>query len=374
MAFDGECIDLLAQAWTTAESGNEFQPIEAVQTNVYDTGDILDLSTLISHEDLGYSTSSEFVDSLLRQLDDSSSSVPSSTCSSGVDSELFENSYSSASSIETPRLDESYYSLDHCTSSLSEALTPDDFHDILYSLSTAFADTSSSTAPQLKDVCSNLAQSNSAAYQQRQANDHSIDAQKEDRRPEACSTHQRSSSANAHEKPDVSYIELVANSIMASRDNSVLLGDIYQWITDNYPYYKHTNNSWRNSIRHNLSVNECFVKGKRVKNGRGFYWSIHASCIDAFKNGDFDRRKARRQVQQCNRAFSSALDELKHIQQRAFHRDAKPDTHTAYQHTDCVNPQMSSTPFRNQHYPSFHINAQPRDVYYDYSNTNYSHW
>lgn len=363
MAFDGESIDLLAQAWTAAESDIDFQPGDRKQTNLEEIDDTcedtLNLSTLISYEDLGYSTSSDFVDSILRELDDGDSSVTSSTDSFGVNSELFANSYSSASSVETPLFDENYSSLDHCTSSLNEALRPSDFHDLLNSLSTSLAANASSDAPLMSDVCSNLSQYTTSVYQ-RQSND------KEDLLLETGSSH-------THEKPDTSYIELVANAIMASSDNSVLLGDIYQWITDNYPYYKHTNNSWRNSIRHNLSVNECFVKGKRVKNGRGFYWSIHASCIDAFKNGDFDRRKARRQVQQCNRAFRSALDELKHIQQRVIRRCATPEIQTAYQYTDYTN-QVSSTPLRNQLQSQFRTNGFARDVYHDHTNSNYCYW
>ncbi len=106
---------------------------------------------------------------------------------------------------------------------------------------------------------------------------------------------------------------MIAYALLDSVDASLVLADIYQYIIDKYPYYKHTSNSWRTSIRHNLSVNECFVKGKRSKNGRGYFWSIHSSCLDSFKNGDFDRRKARRQVQKCNRAFSSAFTELQNM-------------------------------------------------------------
>ena len=36
-----------------------------------------------------------------------------------------------------------------------------------------------------------------------------------------------------------------------------------------YPFYKKTDDrAWRNSIRHNLSLNECFIKNGRADNGR----------------------------------------------------------------------------------------------------------
>ena len=171
---------------------------------------------------------------------------------------------------------------------------------------------------------------------------------------------------------------MIAYALLDSCDNSLLLGGIYQYIMDKYPYYKHTTHSWRTSIRHNLSVNECFVKGKRSKNGRGYFWSIHSSCLDSFKNGDFDRRKARRQVQHCNRAFSSAFSELGKLisctprTQSHVSITTHPHTmtsqlypmagHSQYQQhnvggTGYMAP-VSSTPVRNapypQHYAYYH--------------------
>jgi Forkhead domain len=55
-------------------------------------------------------------------------------------------------------------------------------------------------------------------------------------------------------------------------------------------------NRWRNSIRHNLSLNDCFVKAGRSANGKGHYWAIHPANLDDFKKGDFRRRKAQRKV------------------------------------------------------------------------------
>jgi hypothetical protein len=208
------------------------------------------------------------------------------------DESLWSSSLSDASSSISD--DDGYISLDQCPASLTEALDPEDFNTLLNSLTSSLPHDLLFSSNILDGACQNLSQC----------------AQK--------NINSSSSDSICPKKPDISYIELVAKAIMSSPDNSVLLGDIYKWIEDNFPYYKCTKNSWRNSIRHNLSVNECFVKSKRVKNGRGFFWSIHSSCIDAFRDGDFDRRKARRQVQQCNRAFSSAFSELQNLQQNCI--------------------------------------------------------
>nr|XP_018909750.1 PREDICTED: hepatocyte nuclear factor 3-gamma [Bemisia tabaci] len=97
-------------------------------------------------------------------------------------------------------------------------------------------------------------------------------------------------------KPQHSYIGLIAMAILSSPENKLVLSDIYQYILDNYPYFRTRGPGWRNSIRHNLSLNDCFVKAGRSANGKGHYWAIHPANIDDFRKGDFRRRKAQRKV------------------------------------------------------------------------------
>ncbi|XP_069187570.1 hepatocyte nuclear factor 3-gamma-like [Procambarus clarkii] len=97
-------------------------------------------------------------------------------------------------------------------------------------------------------------------------------------------------------KPQHSYIGLIAMAILSSPDKKLVLSDIYQYILDNYPYFRSRGPGWRNSIRHNLSLNDCFVKAGRSANGKGHYWAIHPANIDDFRRGDFRRRRAQRRV------------------------------------------------------------------------------
>lgn len=97
-------------------------------------------------------------------------------------------------------------------------------------------------------------------------------------------------------KPQHSYIGLIAMAILSSPDCKLVLSDIYQHILDNYPYFRSRGPGWRNSIRHNLSLNDCFVKAGRSANGKGHYWAIHPANIEDFRKGDFRRRKAQRKV------------------------------------------------------------------------------
>ncbi|XP_060089058.1 forkhead box protein D2-like [Heteronotia binoei] len=98
------------------------------------------------------------------------------------------------------------------------------------------------------------------------------------------------------DKPNLSYIALISTAILSSPEKKLLLCDIYQWIMDKYPYFKNKEKSWRNSVRHNLSLNECFVKAGRSDNGKGHFWAIHPANLEDFSKGDYHRRRARRRI------------------------------------------------------------------------------
>jgi hypothetical protein len=97
-------------------------------------------------------------------------------------------------------------------------------------------------------------------------------------------------------KPAHSYIGLIAIAILSSPEKRLVLSDIYQYILDNYTYFHHRGSGWRNSIRHNLSLNDCFMKSGRSANGKGHYWQIHPANLEDFSRGDFRRRRAQRRV------------------------------------------------------------------------------
>jgi len=88
-------------------------------------------------------------------------------------------------------------------------------------------------------------------------------------------------------------------AILGSKERKLVLSDIYQWILDNYPYFRRRGPGWRNSIRHNLSLNDCFVKAGRSANGKGHYWAIHPANVEDFERGDFRRRRAQRKVRRA---------------------------------------------------------------------------
>ena len=105
-----------------------------------------------------------------------------------------------------------------------------------------------------------------------------------------------SSSANDPAKPPKPYLEIIANAILSTDIRMMQLHEIYNLMEKKYDYFaKNINKSWRNSVRHNLSLNECFKKAGRGTNGKGNYWEIHPACLNEFIRGNF-RRKTFKQL------------------------------------------------------------------------------
>lgn len=96
-------------------------------------------------------------------------------------------------------------------------------------------------------------------------------------------------------KPPYSYISLTAMAIWSSPEKMLPLSDIYKFITDRFPYYRINTQRWQNSLRHNLSFNDCFIKIPRHPNktGKGAYWTLHPQAFGMFENGSFLRRRKR---------------------------------------------------------------------------------
>ena len=110
-------------------------------------------------------------------------------------------------------------------------------------------------------------------------------------------------------KPPYSYVALISMAIQDSADKRLTLNGIYDYITKNFPYYRNRENQgWRNSIRHNLSLHECFMKlpAKGGKNGKSHYWVLDPHHEVLFEEGNY-RRRRRRPVKRISYSPATAM-------------------------------------------------------------------
>ncbi|XP_068629015.1 forkhead box protein N3-like isoform X1 [Battus philenor] len=78
-----------------------------------------------------------------------------------------------------------------------------------------------------------------------------------------------------HTKPPYSFSCLIFMAIEAAPARALPVKEIYAWIIRHFPYFKHAPQGWKNSVRHNLSLNKCFHKVAAAPGlGKGSLWTV----------------------------------------------------------------------------------------------------
>ncbi|KAJ8408865.1 hypothetical protein AAFF_G00246830 [Aldrovandia affinis] len=117
-------------------------------------------------------------------------------------------------------------------------------------------------------------------------------------------------------RPPYSYSALIAMAIHGASEQRITLSQIYQYVAENFPFYNKSKAGWQNSIRHNLSLNDCFKKVPRDEDdpGKGNYWTLDPNCEKMFDNGNFRRKRKRKSdslaVEGTSHCLSNFLSEV----------------------------------------------------------------
>ncbi|XP_016094118.1 forkhead box protein Q1-like [Sinocyclocheilus grahami] len=97
-------------------------------------------------------------------------------------------------------------------------------------------------------------------------------------------------------KPPYSYIALIAMAIRDSNTGRLTLAEINEYLMKKFPFFRGSYTGWRNSVRHNLSLNDCFLKVLRDPSrpwGKDNYWMLNPRSEYTFADGVFRRRRKR---------------------------------------------------------------------------------
>uniref|UniRef100_H3CSS0 Fork-head domain-containing protein n=1 Tax=Tetraodon nigroviridis TaxID=99883 RepID=H3CSS0_TETNG len=100
-------------------------------------------------------------------------------------------------------------------------------------------------------------------------------------------------------RPPFTYATLIRQAIMETPDRQLTLNEIYTWFTRTFAYFRRNAATWKNAVRHNLSLHKCFV---RVENVKGAVWTVDEV--------EYQRRRSQRITGSATlmKSVSSSLD------------------------------------------------------------------
>ncbi|KIM67911.1 hypothetical protein SCLCIDRAFT_1210054 [Scleroderma citrinum Foug A] len=149
-------------------------------------------------------------------------------------------------------------------------------------------------------------------------------------------------------KPFYPYSTLIRYAIKGSPTGKLLLEDIYYAIESRFPYFRTAPSGWKNSVRHNLSLNPCFEKVPRplTDRGKGSYWTV---------NDNVDPRtgvhRVRKKKPKGSKARQSSEQQQNDVDYHPDEASGFPDPH---QYVQGPPPQMhpdQAGPSRQAPYP-----------------------
>lgn len=152
-----------------------------------------------------------------------------------------------------------------------------------------------------------------------------------------------------HQRPPFSYITLISMAIKSTPRKKLTLNDIYNYIMEHFPFYRQNRRGWQNSIRHNLSLNECFMKVPRDKEdppGKGSYWTLAPGFMDAspetcIKLNRRRRNRTKSSTQKKPSTSSSSSSESVKEDEEELHRKSSTSSNDSLIRSVLLTPPSS---------------------------------
>ncbi|RWS15734.1 forkhead box protein P1-like isoform X3 [Dinothrombium tinctorium] len=100
---------------------------------------------------------------------------------------------------------------------------------------------------------------------------------------------------NADVRPPFTYASLIRQAIIEAPEKQLTLNEIYNWFQNTFCYFRRNAATWKNAVRHNLSLHKCFM---RVENVKGAVWTVDEM--------EFYKRRPQRLQERLSTASSSS--------------------------------------------------------------------
>ncbi|KAI4889925.1 hypothetical protein NFI96_013390 [Prochilodus magdalenae] len=171
-------------------------------------------------------------------------------------------------------------------------------------------------------------------------------------------------------KPPYSYIALIAMAIRDSSSGRLTLAEINDYLMRKFPFFRGSYTGWRNSVRHNLSLNDCFLKVLRDPSrpwGKDNYWMLNPHSEYTFADGVFRRRRKRIGKKKQDEEEEEE-EEVSKRGGRVAGGDVAPNSSGSKFSSSFAIDSILSTPFRSeekrQHQHQQQQQQLRRDFYY----------
>ncbi|XP_004779166.1 forkhead box protein N4 [Mustela putorius furo] len=130
-------------------------------------------------------------------------------------------------------------------------------------------------------------------------------------------------------KPIYSYSCLIAMALKNSKTGSLPVSEIYSFMKEHFPYFKTAPDGWKNSVRHNLSLNKCFEKVENKMSGssrKGCLWALNLARIDKMEEEMYKWKRKDLAAIHRSMANPEELDKLISDRPENCRRPGNPET------------------------------------------------